>query len=90
MLTEWFILDKNIVPPIYRLQSIRSKLPNYADDTNPDKKKEVCWESSCQAPAHVGSICGWMKAKLRSALSTRTSCCEFVRGETYLSVIVQI
>ena len=41
LLTEWFLLDKNIVPPIYRLQSIRSKLPYYADDTDPDKKKEV-------------------------------------------------
>ena len=41
LLTEWFLLDKNIVPPIYRLQSIRSKLPYYADDTEPDKKKEV-------------------------------------------------
>ena len=41
LLTEWFLLDKNIVPPIYGLQSIRSKLPYYADDTEPDKKKEV-------------------------------------------------
>ena len=41
LLTEWFLLDKNIVPPIYRLQSIRSKLPYYAGDTDPDKKKEV-------------------------------------------------
>ena len=41
LLTEWFLLDKNIVPPIYQLQSIRSKLPYYADDTEPDKKKEV-------------------------------------------------
>ena len=41
LLTEWFLLDKNIVPPIYRLQSIRSKLPYYADDSEPEKKKEV-------------------------------------------------
>ena len=41
ILTEWFVLDKNIVPPIYRLQPIRSKLPDYANDSKPEEKKQV-------------------------------------------------
>ena len=41
LLSDWFIQDKNVVPPIYMLHPIRVKLPHYADDSQPEKKKEV-------------------------------------------------
>ena len=41
LLTSWFRKDENTEPALYLLQPIRSKLPHYADDTDPDKKKQV-------------------------------------------------
>ena len=41
LLTDWFLLDENAVPARYQLQPIREKLPHYADDSDPDKKKQV-------------------------------------------------
>ena len=55
LLTDWFLLDENAVPAHYQLQPIRDKLPNYADDSDPDKKKEVSYSiyiSSIGITAH--------------------------------------
>lgn len=41
LLTDWFLKDENYVPAQYQLQPIREKLAFYADDTQPDKKKQV-------------------------------------------------
>ncbi len=47
LLREWFILDSNIVPPVYILHPIREKLPHYADDSQPERKKEVRFVLDC-------------------------------------------
>ena len=41
LLTDWFIRDDNIVPPLYQLTPIRQKLPDYANDENPELKSKV-------------------------------------------------
>ena len=41
ILTSWFLRDDNVIPALYLLQPIRDKLPDYVNDTEPDKKKEV-------------------------------------------------
>ena len=41
LLTDWFLKDENCVPAQYQLQPIREKLEHYADDAQPEKKKEV-------------------------------------------------
>ena len=41
LLTNWFARDDNVTPALYLLQPIRDKLPDYVNDTEPDKKKEV-------------------------------------------------
>ena len=41
LLTDWFVRDSNIVPPVYQLTPIRQKLPDYANDENPELKKKV-------------------------------------------------
>ena len=41
LLTDWFVRDDNIVPPLYQLTPIREKLPDYANDDNPELKKKV-------------------------------------------------
>ena len=41
LLTDWFVQDCNIVPPVYQLTPIRQKLPDYANDENPELKKRV-------------------------------------------------
>ena len=41
LLTDWFVRDDNIVPPLYQLTPIRQKLPDYANDDNPELKSKV-------------------------------------------------
>ena len=41
LLTSWFLRDDNVIPALYLLQPIRDKLPDYVNDAEPDKKKEV-------------------------------------------------
>ena len=41
LLTDWFVRDDNIVPPVYQLSPIREKLPDYANDEDPELKKKV-------------------------------------------------
>ena len=41
LLSDWFVKDDNASPPYYLLQPIRDKLPDYINDAEPDKKKEV-------------------------------------------------
>ena len=41
LLTDWFVRDDNIVPPVYQLTPIRQKLPDYANDEDPELKKKV-------------------------------------------------
>ena len=41
LLTNWFVRDDNIVPPVYQLTPIRQKLPDYANDEEPELKKKV-------------------------------------------------
>lgn len=38
---NWFSRDDNVIPALYLLQPIRDKLPDYVNDAEPDKKKEV-------------------------------------------------
>ena len=42
LLTQWFVKDDNQVPAQFQLQSIREKLKHYADDEQPDKRKQAC------------------------------------------------
>ena len=41
LLSRWFSRDDNVIPALYLLQPIRDKLPDYVNDTDHEKKKEV-------------------------------------------------
>ena len=45
---NWFSRDDNVIPALYLLQPIRDKLPDYVNDAEPDKKKEVMFFSTSE------------------------------------------
>jgi hypothetical protein len=41
LLIDWFKEDKNSIPNVYALQPITTRLPNFTNNHDPGKKKEV-------------------------------------------------